>query len=88
MKKIRVVQRYRCDFCKKTGTKSSIEIHEKRCFRNPNRFCDYCQNEGYTNETENDLNYKLPCPYCERFDKKKLKEIKEREALTNKLTPK
>jgi hypothetical protein len=81
MKKIRLVQKYRCGFCKRTGLKSAIETHEKRCFRNPNRFCDYCQNRGFTMEEENDLSYKLNCPYCESFDKEKLKQIQEREAL-------
>lgn len=25
-----------------------MERHERRCFRNPNRFCDNCQNKGFT----------------------------------------
>jgi len=81
MKPIRTQQRYRCDFCKKIGIKSAIERHEKRCFRNPNRFCDYCDNKGYIMETvlEGYAPAKQDCPYCSRFDKDMLEEIKERE---------
>ena len=80
MKTIRTLPRFRCDFCKKTGTKHYMAIHEKRCYRNPNRYCDYCDNKGYIEEVEDDIgSYKIDCPYCSRFDKKKLKEIEERE---------
>ena len=57
-----------------------MELHEKRCFRNPNRFCDYCQNKGYTEYNEQGYILKDPCPYCGSFDKKKLEEIKLRES--------
>jgi len=87
MKPVRTQQRYRCDFCKKTGIKSAIERHEKICFRNPNRFCDYCENKGYTTVCHGDLieegdcglSENVPCPYCAKFDKKMLKEIEARE---------
>lgn len=86
MKKVRTMQRYQCDFCKKRSVKHIMEIHEKRCFRNPNRFCDYCDNEGTTTEFDEntDTNYLLDCPYCALFDKKKLKEIETREKGTRK----
>jgi hypothetical protein len=87
MKKVKTIQRYQCDFCKKRSIKSVIEKHEKRCFRNPNRFCDYCNNKGYTTECHGDLiedgdcglSERVPCPYCASFDKKKLEEIEARE---------
>ena len=50
MKEVRTQQRYKCDFCKYRSTKSVMEKHEKRCYRNPDRFCDYCENRGYTTE--------------------------------------
>ena len=37
---------YRCDFCKKHGTKARIGKHEPQCFGNPDRICAVCQNEG------------------------------------------
>ena len=58
-----------------------MEKHEKICFRNPNRFCDYCKNDGKTEEFEEGIgHYVLDCPYCSRFDKKQLKEIEQRES--------
>lgn len=80
MKAVKTMQKYKCDFCQKRSTKSVMEIHEKRCFRNPNRFCDYCQNKGYTMETVVDYyTIKVDCPYCSTFNPKILEEIKERE---------
>jgi len=81
MRPIKTQQRYRCDFCKKTGIKSAIERHEKICFRNPGRFCDYCGNEGVTTEFDENTNtnYLLDCPYCASFNKKQLEEIEARE---------
>jgi len=75
MKPVKTMQRYKCDFCSKRSVKSVIAIHEKRCFRNPNRYCDFCDNKRYTMES----GFKIPCPYCVMFDPKRLKEIEERE---------
>jgi len=89
MKAIKTQQRFRCDFCKHTGTKSSMIIHEKRCYRNPNRFCDYCDNTGKVEvETlEDGSGYSKSimgdCPYCSKFNPKMLEEIKTREAKGN-----
>jgi hypothetical protein len=42
--KIRRVNRYYCDHCKKsTGTKAAMVRHEERCTANPNRVCHMCQ---------------------------------------------
>lgn len=39
--------RYYCDFCKKvTGTRHSMEKHEKGCTANPNRVCGLCAIAG------------------------------------------
>lgn len=81
---VKTLQRYKCDFCKKRSTKSVIEKHEKRCFRNPNRFCDNCKNEGVVETFEDGGNdefvrVEVPCRYCAKFDPKVLKEIEERE---------
>ena len=79
MKEVKVMKRYKCDFCKRRSTKSIMELHERRCFRNPNRFCDYCDNKGYTLESENNIEFKQDCPYCSQRDLQKEKEIEERE---------
>lgn len=83
MKLVKTLPKYKCDFCKKRSVKHVMELHEKRCYRNPNRFCDACKNtgvlarNGYWNEDEED--YDNSCPYCKNFDKQMLKEIEERE---------
>lgn len=78
--------KYKCDFCKKRSVKSAMLLHEKRCFRNPNRYCDYCENNGYISEDYSDIvggssDVKVPCPYCGSFDKEKLKAIEKFEAV-------
>ena len=76
---VKVMPKFRCDFCKKRSTKAVMELHEKRCFRNPNRFCDYCENTGEEELEENGQWYKVPCHYCEKFNPQMLKEIEARE---------
>lgn len=40
----RKVNRYYCDFCKKSGCSSGhIKHHEERCTLNPNRVCEFCK---------------------------------------------
>lgn len=69
MKPIRTHQRYKCDFCSKRGVKWTIEKHEKRCWGNPNRYCEVCDNTGeasvawYDNGCHRE--YKIvECPDC------------------------
>ena len=86
MKQVKTQQKFKCDFCKKRSIKSVIAKHEPRCFRNPNRFCDNCQNKGYTEEIMGETEgytqtEKLDCYYCGKFDPKILEEIKARESL-------
>lgn len=78
MKPVRTQQKYKCDFCKKRSVKHVIAKHESRCFRNPNRFCDACQNTGkLTPDRVNGYEVEQPCIYCQSFDRNKLKEIEE-----------
>ena len=81
MKTVKTLQKYKCDFCRRRSIKTAMERHEKICFRNPNRYCDYCKNKGYTLETvlEGYPDEKQDCPYCGSFDAKKLKDIEEYE---------
>lgn len=46
MKLVKQRPKYRCDFCRHTSTKEAMEVHERRCWKNPNRFCDACDNTG------------------------------------------
>lgn len=84
MKLVKTQQKYKCDFCKYRSVKHRVAIHEKRCFRNPNRFCDFCDNTGKidSEHIENYGTYKVDCPYCSKFNKKQLEEIIEREKLS------
>lgn len=78
MQAVRTQQKFKCDFCKKRSVRHVIELHEKRCFRNPNRHCDACDNTGFVT---NDYGMyplqavKEPCLYCSKFDPKQLAEI-------------
>jgi len=77
---VKTQQKYKCDFCKYRSVKHRVEIHEKRCYRNPNRFCDFCKNDGYTMEWVDEVgDVKVDCPYCAKFDKEVLEQIKRRE---------
>ena len=81
MREVKVMPRFQCGYCKKRSIKRVIEVHEKRCFRNPARFCDYCDNTGKI-EVSPDIemgSYKEDCPYCGRFDPEQLKGIEARE---------
>lgn len=77
---VKVMPRFKCDFCKKRGTRTSMEKHERICFRNPDRFCDTCKNTGEVEESDMGYYGKVPCYYCGKFDPEMLKEIEAREA--------
>lgn len=81
MIEVKVQKRYKCDFCKYRSVKHVVAKHEKRCYRNPDRFCDFCENNGFTMECIADgfPDQKIDCHYCSKFDEKKLKEIEKRE---------
>lgn len=87
MKPVKTLPRFKCDFCQRRSTKKVMELHEKRCFRNPNRFCDYCKNKGFIMEdiAEGFPLQKFDCIYCSKFDPKQLKEIQEREKGTREI---
>lgn len=86
MQKVKTQQRYKCDFCKKRSVKSVMALHERRCYRNPNRFCDYCENKGFIIETNFEgfsSEVKIDCVYCSKFNPEQLEEIKTRESRLN-----
>lgn len=80
MKKVKSMQRYKCDFCKKRGIKRTMLFHEVNCYQNPNRVCSQCNNTG-TYEVhygdDNDTTGMEECQFCKAFSKEKFEEIKK-----------
>ena len=59
-------KRFKCDFCNKvTARKSTMERHEKICYYNPNRVCEWCDNVGYWGNGHDEP--KIECEYCKIF---------------------
>lgn len=61
--KTKIVNRYYCDFCRKSGgSASAMSRHEKHCTLNPNRECRVCQymTETYTGTPVSELLKILP----------------------------
>ena len=82
MKEVKVMPRYKCDFCKKRSTKQFMLKHEPTCYRNPKRICYLCNNSKEVSAGDDNCT-PVPCPECERFDPEKLKAIEDYEkALT------
>ncbi len=67
MRQVRTVPRFGCDFCKKVSVSHIIAKHELRCFKNPNRLCDACQNTGTIPYNEVMRTPERDCEYCERY---------------------
>lgn len=64
MRLIKTKPRYHCDFCSHTSTKAAMESHEKICWKNPNRYCESCNNTGiYPGEVDQ---ADEPCYYCKK----------------------
>ena len=68
MKQIRTMPKFRCAFCKRATTKRAMELHEKICFKNPDRYCDFCQNRGYVMEPFDvpECAVRVPCCFCSK----------------------
>jgi hypothetical protein len=65
MEPVRTVPRYRCDFCRHTSTRTAMEKHERRCFKNPNRWCSTCRNTGEVPSYPPDnFGAGEPCHFC------------------------
>lgn len=76
---VKTMPRFKCDFCKKRGVRAAMEKHERRCYRNPNRFCDGCQNTGKMKFEEYQGDYEVwvegDCTYCAKFNQQMKDEI-------------
>lgn len=62
--KVKRVNRYYCEFCKKSGCSGGhIAKHERHCTRNPNRICRMCKMVGQEQQPKiMDLKLLLPTP--------------------------
>lgn len=71
MKLIKTKPRYKCDFCRHTAGLVGMTTHEKICWKNPNRYCDYCKNKGRTYESYGEgLGQYIDCPFCSKKQNK------------------
>lgn len=71
--RVKKVNRYYCEFCKKSGQSAShISKHEKRCTLNPNRHCGMCAMLENEQPGIKDLLSVLPNPtdyiICDKID--------------------
>ena len=68
MRLIKAKPRYHCDFCSHTATKAAMEAHERICWKNPNRYCESCENKGYyPADYYSGHNQEEPCYYCNQL---------------------
>ncbi len=75
MKLIKTKPKYRCDFCRHSAGIVGMTTHEKICWKNPNRYCEFCKNKGTYVEIHGDLieegdgglSETLPCGYCSKY---------------------
>jgi hypothetical protein len=69
MRPVKTKPRFKCDFCTKVLTFAAMERHEKICWKNPNRYCELCKNEGVITEYfEGYGGVEHPCYFCEKYD--------------------
>lgn len=75
MKPVKTKPRFKCDFCRRVSTKGAMETHEKICWKNPNRYCELCDNRGYVRECYDEgICSDEPCIYCSQFKKSMVEE--------------
>ena len=56
---------YGCDFCKRTNVwKATMERHEKMCYYNPNRECEFCDGSGTIQLWTGGSSSDEPCHAC------------------------
>lgn len=92
MKEVKVMPKFKCDFCDRRSVKHVMVRHESSCYKNPNRICFKCENRKVYAEEQEVNQYghtemvDVPCQYCETYEdvkkadesfKKYLQEKKE-----------
>ena len=72
MRPVKTRLRWRCDFCRYSSSSvTGMEVHERRCWKNPNRICDLCGNTGIMEHDgmgDGSGIYEEPCFYCKQFN--------------------
>ncbi len=82
MKEVKVMPKFKCDFCKKRGIKRVMASHEQTCYRNPQRVCYACKNTGQVEVhygDDHDTTGMENCKACEKFDEEMIKRIEHYE---------
>lgn len=81
MRLVKQRPKYHCDFCSRTSTKEAMEIHERICWKNPNRYCETCKGTGKVYEDDGGYAYgrMVDCWYCKEFDPVKADPLGELE---------
>lgn len=77
MRLIKTKPRFRCDYCRHTAMQKAMEVHEKVCWRNPNRHCELCNDKGWTDEGDGFIVNKVPCYYCKQYDATKVPPVEQ-----------
>jgi len=70
MKLVKTQPRYRCAYCTRVSTRIAMGRHEKICFRNPDRFCEACQNTGKIHVVGDGIEepaYYEDCHFCRQM---------------------
>lgn len=62
MREVKTKPKFKYDFCRRTSMKEAMKLHEGRCYRNPNRYCDGCENTGRTSEFHENGPVEIDCP--------------------------
>lgn len=67
---VKTQPKFKCDFCKRRSVKHVIAKHEPSCYKNPQRVCFKCQNDGFYLEEQDDFYggtdmVQVGCSYCE-----------------------
>ena len=67
MRLVKTRPRFKCDFCNFKATEPTVEKHERICWKNPDRYCNFCKNTGYTDEGDGVWQELVPCYYCSQY---------------------
>jgi len=75
VKHVNTKPRYRCDFCKHVSTESAMKRHERICWKNPNRYCDNCNNTGKQDVDTDAGTFQDDCFYCSKRSPEALSSV-------------
>lgn len=79
---IKTRPRFKCVHCQSyRATLPAVEKHERICWKNPDRFCPLCQNEGFYEidpygDAPFSMEQTVECHYCAKEDKELTASVK------------